>query len=243
MFRSRVVAGKMRAVRYVVTFLIGAVMGAFALFLYLQGAGKLAIARSEARAPAAGPIARAPVGVPLVPPQRDIEAPDPGAATRPLPVVHAEAPLPPGAIAIPVAGVRREELRDHFDDARWGHAHHAIDIMAPRGTPVLAAIDGTIRKLFLSRAGGITIYQTDDSKQWIYYYAHLESYAPLLAEGATVRRGDVIGFVGTTGNAPPDAPHLHFAVGKLPPGGEWWKSDAVNPYPILMERGVTWAGG
>jgi peptidoglycan LD-endopeptidase LytH len=228
--------------RYVVTFLIGAVMGAVALFLYLQGAGKLSITRVDPPPPSAAPLASEPVGVPRAVPQRDVEGPDPAAAVaRPVPVLGAaDVPLPPGAIAIPVAGVRREDLRDHFNDARGGRAHQAIDIAAPRGTPVIAAIDGSIRKLFLSRAGGITIYQTDPSAEWIYYYAHLDGYAPALEEGATVRRGDVIGFVGTTGNAPPNVPHLHFGIGKLGPDGDWWKSEPVNPYPILMKRGVTW---
>jgi murein DD-endopeptidase MepM/ murein hydrolase activator NlpD len=142
-------------------------------------------------------------------------------------------------VVIPVAGIRREQLHPMFDDARTGHAHHALDILAPRGTPVLAAVDGTIRKLFVSGAGGLTIYQTDPEQADIYYYAHLDRYASDMHEGMTVKRGDVIGYVGTTGNAPPGTPHLHFAIMILPPTKEWWKGEAIDPYPILMQRGRT----
>lgn len=152
----------------------------------------------------------------------------------------AQAPLLPPAmsapgdlILIPVAGVHADQLRDTFSQARTGHRHDAIDIMAPRGTPVLAAVDGKVRKLFTSRAGGLTIYETDVTESRIYYYAHLDRYAGNLHEGLPLHRGEVIGYVGTTGNAPANAPHLHFAISILPPTKEWWKGEAVNPYPIL----------
>ena len=144
-----------------------------------------------------------------------------------------------GEIVIPVEGVRAVNLRDNFADARTGHMHGALDIMAPRGTPVLAAVDGTVRKLFTSAAGGITIYETDPAEEMIYYYAHLDRYASDLVEGKVLRRGDVIGYVGTTGNAPRNSPHLHFAISVLPPTKEWWRGEAINPYPILTARGVT----
>ncbi len=147
------------------------------------------------------------------------------------------------AIAIPVCGVRAEELRDNFRDARAGHMHGAIDIMAARGTPVLAAVDGKVRKLFTSKAGGLTVYETDPGEATIYYYAHLDRYAKRLTEGMTLRRGDVIGYVGSTGNAPARAPHLHFAIAILPPTKEWWKGEPIDPYPILKERGITVAVG
>jgi len=143
------------------------------------------------------------------------------------------------AITIPVAGVQRAELKDTFADPRTGHLHGALDIMASRGTPVLAAVDGTIRKLFTSRAGGITIYEFDQPEALNYYYAHLDRYADGLREGMKVRRGDVIGYVGSTGNAPAHAPHLLFAVSVLPTTKEWWKGEAIDPYPMLMQRGVT----
>ena len=148
--------------------------------------------------------------------------------------------LKPGLqIIIPVAGVHVEKLKDNFADARAGHMHGALDIMAARGTPVLAAVDGKVRKLFTSRAGGITIYETDPAEEMIYYYAHLDRYAGGLVEGKLLRRGDVIGYVGSTGNAPANAPHLHFAISILPPTKEWWKGEPINPYPILTARGVT----
>jgi len=151
----------------------------------------------------------------------------------PQPVIVAD------GIVIPVAGVRADQLRDDFSEQRAGHVHGALDIMAPRGTPVFAAADGKVRRLFTSKAGGITIYETDHAEKTIYYYAHLDHYALGLTEGMPLQRGDVIGYVGSTGNAPAHAPHLHFAISMLPPTKEWWKGEAINPYPILTQRGVT----
>jgi murein DD-endopeptidase MepM/ murein hydrolase activator NlpD len=154
-------------------------------------------------------------------------------------VAVAPATISSDAMVIPVAGIQADALRDNFLDARRGHVHQALDIMAPRGTPVLAAVDGKVRKLFTSKAGGLTIYETDPLESTIYYYAHLDRYADGLVEGEALQRGDVIGYVGTTGNAPPNSPHLHFAIAILPPTKEWWKGEPVNPYPILKQRGVT----
>lgn len=137
-------------------------------------------------------------------------------------------------LELPVQGVKPKELRDTFSEARGSsRAHEAIDIMAPRRTPVLAAQDGTVVKLFTSKAGGLTIYEFDPSKTFSYYYAHLDGYAPGLREGQTVHRGEVIGYVGSTGNASPDAPHLHFAIFRLTPERQWWKGEPINPYPVL----------
>ncbi len=107
--------------------------------------------------------------------------------------------------------------------------------MAPRGTKVLAVNDGRIVKLFLSKPGGHTIYQFDPSGEYCYYYAHLDRYADGISEGTTVRRGDTIGYVGSTGNADPTAPHLHFEIHQLDPDKRWWKGTPVNPYPFLMD--------
>jgi murein DD-endopeptidase MepM/ murein hydrolase activator NlpD len=137
-------------------------------------------------------------------------------------------------LLIPLEGVSAAELRDSFAETHNGHAHEAIDIPAARGTPVHSAVDGTIRKLFLSKQGGITIYQFDQDEVLCYYYAHLDGYAPGLREGLTVKRGDVIGFVGSTGNASPSAPHLHFTIFELGAGKQWWKGKALNPYPALL---------
>lgn len=142
----------------------------------------------------------------------------------------------PSGLAIPVAGIRPEDLSDTFSDARAGGArvHDAIDIMAPAGTPVVAAAPGMVEKLFFSEGGGgITAYVRSEDGKWIYYYAHLQDYAPGLAEGRRLARGDPIGRVGSTGNASPDGPHLHFAVHRMAPGESWHQGRAVNPYPLL----------
>jgi murein DD-endopeptidase MepM/ murein hydrolase activator NlpD len=140
-------------------------------------------------------------------------------------------------LLIPVVGVSVDDLRDQFDDPRsGGRAHEAIDILAPRNTPVVAALDGRIAKLFTSRAGGLTIYQFEPSGRYALYYAHLESYAPGLDEDDEVHRGQVIGFVGTSGNAPRDVPHLHFAVLQLGPERRWHEGEAINPFPLLARR-------
>jgi len=138
-------------------------------------------------------------------------------------------------LVIPVAGVEASSLRSMFDQARGGgsRVHEAIDLLAPRGTPVVAALDGRVVKLFTSAAGGLTIYQFDPAEQFCYYYAHLDRYVPNLAEGQLVTRGQVIGYVGTTGNAPPDTPHLHFAILKLGPEKEWWGGDPIDPFLVL----------
>jgi murein DD-endopeptidase MepM/ murein hydrolase activator NlpD len=136
-------------------------------------------------------------------------------------------------VLIPVQGIQAPQLKDTFNEGRAGHLHHAIDILAPRGTPVLAAVDGTVRKLFVSQAGGITLYEYDLAGERSYYYAHLDGYAPGIREGLALHRGDVLGYVGTTGNAPETTPHLHFAIEILPPTKEWWKGEAIDPYPVL----------
>lgn len=148
-------------------------------------------------------------------------------------------PAPPDDLArrdfeIPVEGVKREQLVRSFEDRRSGtRAHEAIDILAPRSTPVKAVEDGTIARLFESKAGGTTIYQFDPTEQYCYYYAHLERYAAGLKEGDKVRKGQVIGFVGTSGNAPKNTPHLHFAVFKLTAAKHWWEGTPIDPYDIL----------
>ena len=138
-------------------------------------------------------------------------------------------------LLIPVKGLPRTALRDNFDERRGIRPHEALDIMAPRGTPVVAADDGRVAKLFHSALGGITIYQFDPDARFVYYYAHLDHYASGLVEGAQVKRGEVICYVGTTGNAPANAPHLHYTVFRLGPEKRWWTGKAVNPYAFLNE--------
>ena len=174
----------------------------------------------------------------------------PGAATpSPAPAATDTAPTPPAATAgttaatpatgsadllIPVQGVTGEQLQDTFSDARsQGRRHDAIDILAPAGTPVLAVADGSVEKLFDSERGGLTVYQFEPSGRYAYYYAHLQRYADGLAEKQPIRRGQVIGYVGSTGNADPGAPHLHFEIHRLGPEKQWWKGESLNPYPLL----------
>jgi murein DD-endopeptidase MepM/ murein hydrolase activator NlpD len=138
-------------------------------------------------------------------------------------------------LIIPIVGVPRARLRDTFNERRGASPHEALDIAAPRGTPVVAVGDGRIVKLFESVPGGHTIYQFDPDEKFAYYYAHLDAYAAGLREGMQVTRGDLLGFVGTSGNAAPDAPHLHFAIFRLGPERHWWQGAAVNPYRFLNE--------
>jgi peptidoglycan LD-endopeptidase LytH len=137
-------------------------------------------------------------------------------------------------LRMPVPGVNPKDIVDSFNEARGSGRHEATDIPAPRGTPVIAVDGGEVQKLFLSVRGGLTVYQFDASETYCYYYAHLDRYAENLREGQFIQRGDRIGYVGTTGDAPPDRPHLHFAIFKLGPGKHWWQGTAIDPYPILM---------
>jgi len=151
----------------------------------------------------------------------------------------AQRDAPAAELTIPVRGVRASQLADTYSQARAGGArvHDAIDIMAPRGTPVVAAAAGTVEKLFFSRGGGgITAYVRSPDGRWIYYYAHLDAYAPGLREGQALRRGDPIGTVGSTGNASPAGPHLHFAIARMGPNDRFWQGRPVNPYPLLAGR-------
>jgi len=147
-------------------------------------------------------------------------------------VFGASASLPD--IGLPLDRLTATNLRDTFDEIHSGHPHEAIDLAAPKGTPVHAVVPGVIRKLFLSKPGGNTIYEFDDMGVYCYYYAHLDRYAEGLREGMRVARGDVIGFVGSTGNADPGSPHLHFAMFELGPEKLWWKGKALNPYQALL---------
>ena len=136
-------------------------------------------------------------------------------------------------LLVPVAGVSPADLVGSFADSRGGRAHEALDVAAPSGTPVVAADDGTVLKLFTSRAGGLTIYIADPTRKFIYYYAHLDAYAPALREGQDVARGQRIGTVGTSGNAPPNTPHLHFAILRNDDMTKWWTGTPLDPYLIL----------
>ena len=137
-------------------------------------------------------------------------------------------------LVVPVQGVAASALRDTYSEKRGGgRAHEALDIMAPRGTPVLSADDGRVTKLFTSKPGGLTIYVLSPDGRYMHYYAHLDHYRDGLAEGAAVRKGDVIGYVGSTGDASPDAPHLHYAIARVTEPKRWWSGTPIDPFPIL----------
>jgi murein DD-endopeptidase MepM/ murein hydrolase activator NlpD len=137
------------------------------------------------------------------------------------------------APVIPVAGVKSQNLIDSFDDLRGTHRHNALDIMAPRGTAVLSADAGKVLKLHNSVAGGLTVYAADPTEHYIYMYGHLDRYRPGLGEGMSVKKGEILGYVGSTGNANPAAPHLHLAITRSDNMKEWWKGTPLNPYLIL----------
>lgn len=147
----------------------------------------------------------------------------------------------PAGLVVPVAGIKASQLVDTYTQARAGGArrHDAIDIMAPEGTPVVAAADGTVEKLFNSVRGGITIYVRSPDRRWTCYYAHLQGYAPGLAENQQVRRGQPLGRVGHSGDASAAGPHLHFAINQMQPEEKWWHGQPVNPYPLLAGKKVS----
>jgi murein DD-endopeptidase MepM/ murein hydrolase activator NlpD len=143
------------------------------------------------------------------------------------------ATIPPG-LAVPVQGVDRAAIVDTWGQARGqGRQHHGTDIPAPAGTPVLAAADGTVEKLFQSQLGGTTLYERTPDRRWTLYYAHLAAYAAGLAEGQLVRAGQVIGYVGDSGDAGAGNYHLHFAVQRTTPDQQWYQGEDVNAYPLL----------
>jgi murein DD-endopeptidase MepM/ murein hydrolase activator NlpD len=165
--------------------------------------------------------------------------PQPAAPAPAAPAPAAPAsPMAPGSLLVPVAGVSAAQLSDTFDDARGEERRHeALDIAAPAGTPVIAAAEGKIEKLFRSDDGGNTVYIRSPDGRTLYYYAHLQAYARGLEEGEAVAPGQRLGTVGSSGNADPAAPHLHFAVMRTEPGAKWWEpATAINPYPLLARE-------
>jgi peptidoglycan LD-endopeptidase LytH len=209
------------------TWRLAAIVGAFCagalVDSYLRVHGPplpAAMTHPGARAPEDDGAAAAP-GAPAV-----VDANEP---TEP----HVAATTGHARLTMPLEGVEAEQMKGGFLERRDGHAHEAVDLLAPRNTPVHAVEDGSIAKLFFSRAGGNTIYQFDPGGRRAYYYAHLERYAGGLHEGDGVRRGQVIGYVGTSGNAPANTPHLHFAVFELNADRHWWQGRAIDPYPLF----------
>ena len=154
-------------------------------------------------------------------------------ATAPVAPPAATLPAPPHGLLLPVEGVARHQLVDTFEARRGVRRHRALDIMAPRGTRVFAAVDGEVAKVYRHVLGGLSVYQYDAERRHSYSYAHLDGFAPGLREGQWLRRGELVGFVGSTGNAPESAPHLHFAILELGPERKWWKGTPVNPHPLF----------
>jgi peptidoglycan LD-endopeptidase LytH len=165
----------------------------------------------------------------------DGRAPSPQEISAALGATRDEAYVSPAGLMLPVQGIRPAQIVDTYSAARAGGArvHNALDIMAPRGSLVVAAAEGTVERLHYSAGGGITAYVRSSDGQWMYYYAHLDSYAPGLAAGQRLERGDPIGRVGSTGNAHPAWPHLHFAVHRMSASDRWYQGAPVNPYPLL----------
>lgn len=245
-----------------VTFISGFILGAVSLYGILQQAGRFEHPGSSASAvvPVVQPkteqsrkdetrntslnVAR------FLPPPPPI---DPGKPALTPPPVLGDTPSPEevGAtlgspisdydrlirrnLAMPVEGMDLKHIQDSFDETRGGtRRHEATDILAPQGTPVVAVDEGNVKKLFTSKQGGLTVYQFDNEEIYCYYYAHLDRYAEGLKEGMLLRRGDRVGYVGVTGNAPINTPHLHFAIFRLGPEKRWWEGTPINPFPVLM---------
>jgi peptidoglycan LD-endopeptidase LytH len=192
------------------------------------GAGDVVLPDSVTRAPAKAAPATPPAlaADTLVAPA----AVEDSNAVRPTPEELAELA---SELIVPVAGVQPNDLLDTFDEARGARRHNALDILAPRSTPVLSAADGRIQKLYTSQAGGLMVYASDPNNRFVLMYAHLDRYADGLKDSSEVRRGDTIGFVGTTGNAPPDVPHLHFAIARTTNVARWWTGMPIDPRPLL----------
>ncbi|GAB3400004.1 peptidoglycan DD-metalloendopeptidase family protein [Massilia agilis] len=229
--------------RWLLTFLFGVLVGAGALFAWLSQ-----LPPAQAPQPVVTATGHA---LPPPPPQGEqVRLADPPKIEPDL--TEADLPLRPdpvtatvlatvprlasggGKLLVPVEGVKASDISDTFDQQRGSaRKHEALDIMAPLGTRVLAAGDGKVVKLFKSKPGGLTVYQFDPEEKYAYYYAHLDRYAEGLKEGMTLKRGDLVGYVGSTGNADAKAPHLHFALIELTPEKQWWKGTPVDPYPLL----------
>jgi len=237
--------------KLIAVFLLGLLAGALALYFYLWRTSGLTPGHPLARTTADIVSGRGQIAPRVVSPPE----PRPAVTTPTGPTVTMErlsdssevtppaVPFTPLAgftlgrdpLVMPVQGARAADLRDSFEEARGsGRRHEAIDIPAPRGTPVVAAVDGSIEKLFTSKPGGLTVYEFDRDRGYCYYYAHLDRYAEDLKEKQLVRRGDRLGYVGSTGDASAEAPHLHFAIFRLGPEKQWWVGTPVNPYPFLL---------
>lgn len=232
--------------KWIMTFIGGTVLGVIALFIYLRKVG------SEAPPPVVIPAAVSVPAAPLPPPAAAL----PAAPEVPTDLTEADLPIRPAAsevpaiarvdgvtssaavkLMIPVEGIKPADISDNYNQPRGtDRIHEALDIMAPKGTRVFATADGKVAKLFNSKQGGLTVYQFDPTETYAYYYAHLDRYADGIKEGDVLKRGDLLGYVGVTGNSDPNGPHLHFAVFELTAEKQWWKGTPVNPYPLMGDQ-------
>lgn len=232
--------------KWILTFIGGTVLGVIALFIYLRKVG------TEAPPPVLVPPAVSAPAAPLPPPAAAL----PAAPDVPTDLTEADLPIRPAAsevpaiakvdgvtstaaakLMIPVEGIKPADISDNYNQPRGSdRTHEALDIMAPKGTRVYATADGKVAKLFNSKQGGLTVYQFDPTETYAYYYAHLDRYADGIKEGDVLRRGDLVGYVGVTGNSDPNGPHLHFAVFELTAEKQWWKGTPVNPYPLMGDQ-------
>ncbi len=228
-------------------FLLGVLAGALALYYFLWRTGGLVAGHPLARTtvplasvrgenpPRFLPQDRTPPAEAIAPAAvTPVSIPSPRETTAPPFTPLAGFALGREPLVMPVEGARVTDLHDSFEEKRGSGRHEAIDILAPRGTPVVAAVDGSIEKLFTSKQGGLTVYEFDLDRNYCYYYAHLDRYGEDLKEKQSVRRGDRVGYVGSTGDASPAAPHLHFAIFRLGPARQWWIGTPINPYPYLL---------
>lgn len=233
-------------IKWILTFLIGALCGAGALMYFMDITPSVLLRVPVNMTPIAAP--RPPIAARSLPVAAPVHAAaigsTPAAIPPAAPSISAQHPSQPERMAtppaesllIPVAGVKASQLVDTFNQPRGSaQRHEAIDIAAPKGTQVFAAADGKVVKLFNSKAGGLTLYQFDATEKFSYYYAHLDHYAASATEGAYLKRGDLVGYVGYTGNANPTAPHLHFAIFELTSEKNWWQGTPINPYPLLQQ--------
>ena len=213
---------------------VGFALGALVIAVVLWSTGAL---KTPAMRASNEPLPAAPLPLGFESP-RDVPTPlNPPISTLPqdLSQLNASSKIPL-KLMMPIATVDPNSLRDSFSEPRDGHRHEALDIPAPRGTPLLAAAEGNVIKLFTSKPGGLTLYEFDDSRQYCFYYAHLDHYAQGIGQGVLLRAGQLLGYVGTTGDAPPDAPHLHFAVFRLSPAKKWYEGTPIDPLPLLQNE-------
>ncbi|HLM57240.1 MAG TPA: M23 family metallopeptidase [Pyrinomonadaceae bacterium] len=211
---------------------VGALVWFLSVRYWTQPVTPLPAPRGEAEATTPTPPTSSPTMTPTPAPSPSAET-SPAASPSPSPPGQGQA-APAGRLLIPVAGVKPEQLQDTFNDSRSeGRVHDAIDIIAPRDTPVLAAASGRVIKLFTSKRGGVTLYQLGDDNATVYYYAHLERYADGLTEGRYARQGETLGYVGDSGNATPGNTHLHFQIYRVKDPKHFWAGENLNPYALL----------